>query len=238
MAARRMIDAAYAAGGRGITLLLLDWAKAFDRIKSDAMLHALERFGIPEPMLDMLGAIYQTRSFIVLDSHGDSTKRVQRAGIAQGCPLSPYLFIIVQTVLMHDVAARLKQAERQRHLNIEEPAFVIIPELLYADDTLLVSSSPRRLQMHMDFVIDEGQRYGLEINFKKTVALNVQCETELQQPTGEPVKTVGQAVYLGGLLCANAAASPEVSRRIGEAKGTFEALKNAGHMPTSPESVR
>ena len=79
--------------------------------------------------------------------------------------------------------------------------------------------------MHMDLVIDEGQRYGLEINFKKTVAINVHCETELKQPTGELVKTVEQAVYLGGLLCADAAASPEVSRRIGEAKGAFFALQ-------------
>ena len=79
--------------------------------------------------------------------------------------------------------------------------------------------------LHVHLVMDEGQRYGLEISLKKTVALNVQCETVLTQPTGEPVKTVGQAVYLGGLLCSNATASPEVSRRIGEAKGAFEALQ-------------
>ena len=79
--------------------------------------------------------------------------------------------------------------------------------------------------MHMDLVIDEGQRYGLEVNFSKTVAMNVHCETQLTQPTGEPVKTVEQAAYLGGMLCTNAAASPEVSRRIGEAKGAFEALQ-------------
>ena len=55
----------------------------------------------------------------------------------------------------------------------------MLSELLYADDTLLVSSSPRRLQLHMDLVIDEGQRYGLEVNFSKTVAMNVNCETQL-----------------------------------------------------------
>ena len=189
------------------------------------MMHALERFGIPKPMLDMIGAIYQHRFFTVLDPEGDSTKREQRAGIAQGCPLSPYLFIIVQTVLMHDVSERLVREMQQQQLRSDEPAFLVLSELLYADDTLLVSSSPRRLQLHMDLVIDEGQRYGLEVNFSKTVAMNVNCETQLMQPTGQPVKIVEQAVYLGGMLCANAAASPEVSRRIGEAKGAFEALQ-------------
>ena len=50
MLARRMIDAAYQDKDNGMMLLLLDWAKAFDRIKRESMIMALRRFGLPERM--------------------------------------------------------------------------------------------------------------------------------------------------------------------------------------------
>ena len=86
---------------------MLDWAKAFGRIRADSMMHALGRFGLPTPMLEMIVSIYRVRRFVLRDPCGDSSVRVQSAGIAQGCPLSPYLFILVQTDLLHDVDARM-----------------------------------------------------------------------------------------------------------------------------------
>jgi hypothetical protein len=47
---------------------------------------------------------------------------------------------------------------------------------------------------------------------------------QLVRPAGEPVKYVEQAVYLGGLLSTASSAKPEVTRRLGEATGTFKAL--------------
>ena len=66
------------------------------------MCEALRRFGLPADMVAMIGAIYSARYFSIVDHTGNSTEREQRAGIAQGCPLSPYLFIAVQTVMLHD----------------------------------------------------------------------------------------------------------------------------------------
>ena len=69
--ARRIFDAAYASKGPGVIAILLDWAKAFDRIKPQAMLAALERFGLPVQMLDMIGSIYRTRKFVLKDASGN-----------------------------------------------------------------------------------------------------------------------------------------------------------------------
>ena len=111
--------------------------------------------------LDRLTAlsIYKIRKFQVSDHSGTSASRIQEAGIAQGCPLSPYLFIIVQTVMMHDVDTRLGEL-----VHVEGPVFMVTNDVLYADDSILLSTSPARLQNHLDLVVDAGKRYGLELN--------------------------------------------------------------------------
>eukprot|EP00959_Pyramimonas_sp_CCMP1952_P423061 8862174-Pyramimonas_sp.AAC.1 len=47
--------------------------------------------------------MYDGRDLYLKDPGGDSTRRQQKEGIAQRCLLSPYLFTIVQTVMMFDV---------------------------------------------------------------------------------------------------------------------------------------
>ena len=81
-------------------------------------------------MINMIKGIYAHRYFTIVDHCGRSSERKQMAGIAQGYPLSTYLFIIVQTVLLHDALSDLVLAE--------EPEYVVTRDLLYADDTLLV----------------------------------------------------------------------------------------------------
>ena len=135
---------------------MLDWAKAFDRVKIDCMCNALLRFGLPEDMVEMIRSIYRIRRFEISDHTGISIQRVQHAGIAQGCPLSPYLFIAVQTVMLHDVFQDLPL--------IAKPAYLELRDLLYADDTLLMSQHPSNLQTMLNAVVDEGAKYGMDLN--------------------------------------------------------------------------
>eukprot|EP00959_Pyramimonas_sp_CCMP1952_P210764 4410696-Pyramimonas_sp.AAC.1 len=70
------------------------------------------------------------------DPAGDSSARQQRASIAQDCPLSPYLSIVVQSVMFFDVDARVKGS----HSTERVPGFIPRSDLLCADDATLASS--------------------------------------------------------------------------------------------------
>ena len=70
-----------------LLLLMLDWQRAFDRIKPASLMIVLRRLGVPEEFVDMVLAIYSSRAFIVRDSGAESRSRAQRSGLAQGCYL-------------------------------------------------------------------------------------------------------------------------------------------------------
>ena len=89
-------------------MLALDWAKAFDSVSPESLQQALRRFGASGKMLAIISAIYTDRHFFVEDAGVKSPNHPQHFGICQGCPLSPFLFGIVMTVLMHDAKKLLQ----------------------------------------------------------------------------------------------------------------------------------
>eukprot|EP00973_Karenia_brevis_P047013 6523922-Karenia_brevis.AAC.1 len=99
----------------------------------------------------------------------------------------------------------------------DEPSYVIITEILYADDTLLCSSDQAYLQILLDAFQLHAKRYGLTLNWEKTKLMTINCEGFLVDGNGGYVKTVDQLVCLGGLLCNDGNHSRDIVRSIGEA---------------------
>ena len=144
------------------------------------MCKVLGRFGVLADMVDIIKSIYSTRFFVIKDHTGTSTERRQNAGIAQGCPLSPYLFIAVQTVMLHDAIDTL-QVE-------DEPGYVVTRDVLYADDTLLVSQHQSNFQNMLNAIVGEGLNYGLELNWGKTIHMQISTNKTITTPFGEDIK--------------------------------------------------
>jgi hypothetical protein len=112
-AARCFIELAWAQRGGHIALLALDWAKAFDSLDTGALKVAPVRLGVPADMVDFIANIYDGRKFRVLDEGGKSTARPQLSGISQGCPLSPFLFVMAMSVIMHDALLQLPAEDKE-----------------------------------------------------------------------------------------------------------------------------
>ena len=114
--ARRILDLSEREGSN-LSMILLDWEKAFDKIDHGRLLEALERLGVPSKMLSLIGTIYREPKFRVKSGGHQSDYKTQSSGIRQGCPLSPYLFVLVMTVLMKDVKSRLNTKRQNEPIN-------------------------------------------------------------------------------------------------------------------------
>ena len=217
---RRMMDNAWASKNGSLLLLALDWSKAFDTVAPDNLFVALERFGIDAGFVDMVRAIYRDRVFFVQDGGQASDWHRQSFGICQGCPLSPFLFSIVMTMLLQDA-----EEELLKEFGPSTCPWIVTRDLLYADDTLIVESNAEVAQRFMDLIAARGAEYGLSLNWGKVKLLRVNHDGRIRTPEGADVEETSSLLYLGATLHSDARHGAEVSRRIGQAGREFLALQ-------------
>jgi hypothetical protein len=108
--------------------------------------------------------------------------------------------------------------------DVLEKQYIPTPDMVYADDTMLVGSCPMAVQRHFDAVVEVGKSFGLELNLGKTVVLRIRGNTEINGPDGTPLKARSSCVYLGDMLCDDGRPVSEVTRRLGEARRGFQNL--------------
>ena len=156
---------------------------------------------------------------MVRDAGHTSELRSQLFGIFQGCPLSPFLFSIVMTVLLFDASAKLEMEVETR-----QPCVLPINELVYADDTLVVAADPYRAETHMRCIQAMRMNYGLRLNWKKCEVLPIGCEANITAPDGSFLTCKRSISYLRNYLDGSGTAAPEIARRLGGAKGQFDKL--------------
>ena len=204
--------------GDNLIITLLDWEKAFDKVSHERMLQALERLNIPPKIIKIVKSLYSYPSFRVKHDRFTSETKMQNAGIRQGCPLSPYLFILVMTVMFRDI-----HLKHYRDLSDSRIDKITFNELLFADDTLLISKNTRGMNKFLH-AIEESAYYGLRLNQAKCNILSMNGNNQIRFKDGTLVRHTDEATYLGGILTKSVNISTEISSRIASATATWKSL--------------
>jgi hypothetical protein len=93
-------------------ILKLDLAKAFDRIEWSFIKSVLTRIGFNSHFINVIHACISTASFSILVNNEPTDFFLPQRGLRQGCPLSPYLFVLA----INEMTKRLQQDLHQNNL--------------------------------------------------------------------------------------------------------------------------
>ena len=206
-------------------LFFIDWRQAFDKVLHPALRRSLISVGIPIKIVDAIMSMYKKPLFFVSEQGHNSNTYEARAGIRQGCPLSPFLFIIVLSEMFKLVDKRIEQESISTNLiSHRRPLF----DLEYADDVLLMHAHLPSLQRIILILEEEAAKFGLSMNLQKTVHMPCFCThtpPKLKLRDGHEIPQVTSYKYLGVIITANGDPYTSINSRLGEASHMFNNLR-------------
>ena len=146
-------------------LLFLDFEKAFDTLEWPFIRKTFEHFGFGPSLLNWLKVFYCNSESCILNNGWASNFFELSRGVRQGCPLSPYLFVLSVEVL----ANAIRQKKEIRGISVKDKEIKLSQ---YADDTTLILDGSEESFLESLKIIDFfGNISGLRLNSKKTEAL-------------------------------------------------------------------
>ena len=159
-----------------------------------------------------------SKCFTAADTRSQPSSRPEKAGTSQDCPLSPFLFVMVMTVLMANAHAAPSAAARASYDrgNLEY--------ILIADDPLLISNSCEHIQEYMAVVERPGLVYGLHVHNGKVHLVRTGSEGEIQALNSEAIQPPDSMIYVGTTIHSNDKLGCECAWKTGGARAECEAL--------------
>ena len=146
-------------------LLFLDFEKAFDSLEWHFIYETLAKYNFGDSLISWIKLFYTDISSCILNNGWSSGFFELGRGVRQGCPLSPYLFLIGVEILA--TAIRENKNIKGISIGIEEGKIS-----QYADDsTLILDGSQLSLGEALDVLDTFSNISGLKVNYDKTEAL-------------------------------------------------------------------
>jgi len=145
--------------------VFLDLKKAYDTLDRGRTLEILKGYGLGENILRIIAEVWEMDTMVPKQAGFYGKSFSASRGVRQGDILSPMIFNIIADAVIRDTEAR---ANIGRDLGRPD-----IWSQFYADDGLLISEDPVRLQHMLDLYTDGFARVGLKMNAEKTKAMTM-----------------------------------------------------------------
>ena len=148
-------------GGK-VYVAFVDYKKAFDTVNREALWDVLQKLKKSSKMIRILKAMYNSVKSCVRWGANLSPFFECPQGVKQGCLLSPLIF----SLLLSEVAEYVRK--NGKHGIQLLPSLEEIFLLLFADDIVLVSSTPSGLQNQINNLEKASNSLGQIVNLDKT----------------------------------------------------------------------
>ena len=185
----------------------------------------MRHYGYPEKIVRILENAYKDTFSSVL-VNGELSEFFETVmGVLQGCVLSPLLFDIdrLHVFLGMIMAMALDGSNEGADIGGERKG-----DLRFADDIALLAEQERGLQKTLTEVAQVIQKMGMKISIQKTECqfLGEGNKKFRLQVEGQELEQTENFVYmyLGGNISTQEGSDKDVERRIGFARGTWQAL--------------
>ena len=146
-------------------ILLLDIQKAFDSVSHEFLLRVLKRFNFSEKFIGWIKAFYANRKSYVLNYGNLTTAIDMERGVFQGCPISPYLFLLV----IETMAIAIRQNDNIKGIPVEGRELKI--SLLADDSTCFINGSDDSFRALFNVIEQFSHTSGCKLNLAKSEAI-------------------------------------------------------------------
>ena len=188
--------------------------------------------GFPRHLVRLIESLYENQEAAVRVDGETSEWFGVGKGVRQGCILSPYLFNVYAEMIMRnfrDDPGRYDDSEEPERDTYDSISIGgrSLPEMRYADDTVLLSSTPEGLEKMILSVKQHSENQNLFLNAKKT---KIMRSDKTERATnivisGDTIEEVTDFDYLGSLLAQNGECLKEIKRRLGMASKKLKNMK-------------
>ena len=171
--------------------LFIDFEKAFDSIEWNFIKRSLELFNFGRSIIKWFSILYSNSETAVMNAGFMTDYFKVSRGVRQGCPLSPFLFILSVEVL----ASKIRQEPNCKGISLPSLQEAKISQ--FADDTTLISRDTESLKCSLQIIGRFGGISGLKLNKKKTKAMWIGSSKHKNtkilefRSTKDPIKILG-----------------------------------------------
>ena len=199
----------------------VDYKKAFDTVDRYSLWQKLINIGIHGNLFTVIQNMYKNAKSCVQGTDGFSEFFACNIGVRQGENLSPLLFSIFLNDLEQFLSKNSEGIQFDFNVNNLE-CFIKIYTLLYADDTILISESPKNLQLMLDSLHSYCEKWKLQVNTSKTKIVIFSRGLAKSLPTWtfgpHNLEVVSDYVYLGIVFNFNGKFTKAINKQVLQAR--------------------